>query len=301
MSDAYWRGVTGSTSTGTTSTYVRMPTYTQQPRDENPLVQGSGPITCSTSRAIAKRPLMVWDVNGYYRAFGIDFPYRPTRKEIRAGWLKADPGAGRGMPTDERLIYIFKQLLDPVIRAAYDECPFGSRFLDKYVEAEIRRKAIDEAQRRMMAEGLDMTEDVVERYQSKVYEEMGVEFDDTPEDAIDNDPLELEDPKRPAKFEYAFYIWRLGRPGTDQESRAVAEWQTLIVKALADRGEENLQIAVGLFSRTQHRFVLAKIGQQRLNVFFLNVSEFPSVSLAEMAVDQWLRENHAALPSQESR
>lgn len=112
--------------------------------------EGSGPEQCSSSQALGQLPEICWDVCGYYRRLG----FRPsefrqvTAKALRLRYLALDPRQENG-----HLFYAMSQLLDPLIRRAYDLMPLGGLFLgDRDVRELIERKAALEASRRNAAD-----------------------------------------------------------------------------------------------------------------------------------------------------
>jgi hypothetical protein len=101
-------------------------------------VQRSG----SSCQELALLPGIIWDVCGYYRRLGVGT--RATVKQIRIAYLGKDP-----QQRSEPLFYAASQLLDPVIRRAYDLMPLGGLFMgDRSVRETIERKAAMEASRR---------------------------------------------------------------------------------------------------------------------------------------------------------
>src|SRR5690348_4532650 len=86
-------------------------------RYETPVRLGWGPDRWSTSMALVPVERVCHDVNGYYRELGVD--WRATRKELLQAYLAKDG------QSDVRLTYVFKQLLNPQVREAYDKSPKG--------------------------------------------------------------------------------------------------------------------------------------------------------------------------------
>jgi hypothetical protein len=56
-----------------------------------------GPVDISTETALEPAWDLVWDVNGYYRALGVVWPYKASRKALRLAYQE------RGGPDDEYL------------------------------------------------------------------------------------------------------------------------------------------------------------------------------------------------------
>ena len=78
----------------------------------------------------------VYDVNGYYRALGIGWPFRPTKRELMRGLPRQRRASATSSPRTR-----LKRLLDKEIRAAYDARPYGQPMDDKYRWLELSRKA----------------------------------------------------------------------------------------------------------------------------------------------------------------
>ena len=85
-----------------------------------------GPFAWSTSKVIMRRSSVVcWDVNGYYRALGIAYPFvHATQREIREAYLALDG------PNSYWLTLIFTTFLDPAEKARYDALPLGEKYPD---------------------------------------------------------------------------------------------------------------------------------------------------------------------------
>jgi hypothetical protein len=182
-------------------------------------------------------PQVCWDVCGYYRRLGVH--WQASRKDIRLAYLARDP-----MKRNEPLHYVLTQLLDPLIRRAYDLMPLGGLFLgDRGVRESIERAAAREAARRtsMMDPG-EMTA------QEEVLTEWGFEKGVSEDDARErlagqfragtsSDELgnSLDD------WERHWGWYRLADPyddpyGTGIDSRPLERWQALIAAALQEAG-----------------------------------------------------------------
>lgn len=296
-------GTTSSTWTGTATTNFNLAyrPMVDPMVDHGPEVRGSGPLVASSSRALARRPLIIWDVNCYYRDLGIRFPYRPTRSEIRQAWFAKDPGARYGRPRNARLIFVFRQLLDDRVRDAYDNCPHGEVFLDDYVRALIRRKAVEEAHRRARLAGFNVVDDaeLVADFERSVYSEMGFdvdheEEDDTPSEALDATPPPAQDVARPATFGFAYFVWRIHAIGLSDQP--LSEWQSMVGSALAERSITT-RFAVGLHHRMPQSYLILTVGD--ILVFLLHQEQTPTPFLARSAVAQWLGDFSRSLRSRE--
>lgn len=284
---AWGRGTWGTNATsGGLSTHA----YTL-PMTTDPFLSGTGPAECSSSTALSVVPAFIFDVNGYYRELGV--PTNATRAQLRLAYHDRDG------QSSERLTYVLKQLLDPAVRRAYDECVLGQIYIDKYVEAAMRRKAQAEAQRRLdehRARGFVVNEGVEKETLQRVFKDMGVDVSfedvqtgsDTPEDAVDGPSVtDNDDPADPAKeipFSYSYYLWRCRVTGKHHID-ALARWQELLVSAMSKRGVRR-RFAVGLLGGMASPMALARVGYR--DVFFLKHDEPPTAALAERAVSEWL-------------
>ena len=252
---------------------------------------GYGPPECSSSTSLATLPGVRWDVNGYYRELGV-LP-SATRKQLRIAYMEKDG------QSSARLTYIFKQLLNAEVRREYDLTPLGELFMDDYVRAMLDRKIKDEAHKRavrLQEEGVAVDMLDLSSFERDAAAEMGVNYaPDTPDEVVDGNPSGVQDGPRPAKFDYAYYLWAL-RPsleGTEESTvRLVrlAEWQRLLVRALSREGLR-LKFAVGLHGKP-HRWVEASIGYR--TVFLLNVFEDPSEELATQVAQGLARASKVA-------
>lgn len=228
----------------------------------SPMVMGFGPLTASTCRDLVPFPLHCWDVLGYYRTLGVH--WKATRKELMVAYQ-----AFGNMPTAYQT-HVFKQLLNPAKRRAYDSTPLGQLFLDDdYVQDWLKQKAAAEAARRSRAGTPTTAREVVEEEYKFVPEE--------PKEAIDTTESDGPDSASSATpFLYAWFTWRSKKEETD----VLAEWQSLIVKAVAEQGAV-LNVAVGFVGKQPHRYLVGRVGKTQ--VAFLNDRECPTEALASAA------------------
>lgn len=186
-----------------------MPTTT---RADRPRLVGDGPATCSTCTSLVRQPEFIADVNGYYRDLGVD--PRASRVQIKRAYLARGTG-------DVRLTFVVKQLLDPVVRRAYDLTPLGHVFFDRYVLASVRRSAALRATRGAGEDGATP---------------------DTPSEVVlDTTGSAEQGVSRTTEWPYSFYLW-----GTDREDKKMlAELQERLVAHLS-KAQQIHQVAVGL-------------------------------------------------------
>ncbi|MCW2929893.1 MAG: hypothetical protein JWM19_855 [Actinomycetia bacterium] len=219
--------------------------------------EGAAEAEASSCTALALRPDHCWDVCGYYRALGVH--WRATRKEVLAAQIRLDPWRDRRRDVS----YAVDQLLDPVIRRAYDLMPLGGLFMgDRDVRARIEKLAAMEASRRnaeAWAAGEDRPEPAA---LGRVLGEWGFTKDLTPDEARDRlagEPFrrgrasdELGSSRGDWESSWGWY--RLTDPYDPDDggapSPAVLEaWQAMVSGALAAAGQR-VSFAVGTWPGT---------------------------------------------------
>jgi hypothetical protein len=221
-------------------------------------------------------PERIWDVNGYYRELGVATD--ATRKQLRLAYQAKDG------QSSERLTYIITQLLNPEVRFAYDCAPPGEPFLDKYVWEQIRARMkdrISDAMQRMHDLGVDLDLVNDEALERDVAAEMGFRpvEEDTPSEVVDSDPSSgQDDPDRPAKFEYSYYLWNT-RSRQDDRLGRLAEWQQMLVSAFSREGLR-ITFAVGIHGGHPSTWIEAEVGYRK--VLFLREGLEPTIELAEV-------------------
>jgi hypothetical protein len=241
---------------------------------DSPMLWGNGPAECSSCTDLSVVPGVIWDVNGYYRSLGAD--PRADRKALRLAYQAKDGQASA------RLTYVMGQLLNPEIRRAYDLMPLGSIFMDDYVREEINRFAKARAAERaadLSAKGWDVTDEMYDDLLDETFRFMGVtdEPEDTPSEPLDQGIEMSKDPSSPAKFAYAYYIWRTSiRRALDRE-QDLAAWQGLLISALAQEGIRT-RFSIGWHGSKDHDVLLAQVGYRQ--VFFLGLEVTPTEELA---------------------
>lgn len=252
----------------------------QEPDDglryEIPVRLGWGPARWSTSMALVPVTRVCHDVNGYYRELGVD--WRATRKELMQAYMAKDG------QSSVRLTYVFKQLLDPLIREAYDKSPKGEPFLDDYTQDDLKRRAHVEAARRSNL-GQTVTPD-------EVLDEMGyVSLDD--EEGVDTVRANRQDSsqsKARQGWRYSYYAWQT-REFVQNESR-LQEWQELLSQASGLVGS-TAEIAIGVTSvlgLSDPPFMIEVVGGNPV-IFFSTEAE-PESGIAEQALTEFLESSH---------
>lgn len=242
-----------------------------------------GPTEVSTDQRLA--PMTdwpIWDVNGYYRAIGVQWPYRPTKKQMRLNYQRV------GGPNNDYSTYAFKQLLDAELRFRYDRRPLGQPIDDSYRWAEARRMASDFAARQSRATGMRVTvedilgEDLVARMSAQAEaERQAEEIKDKRDDEEDSE--ERETLEEHFVWPFAYYLLGSRKFGEDQR---LADWQTMLVRAFS-REALSLHVAVGYLGRTHAaaaRVRHPKPEGGHVQILFLHEDVEPSQELADVVV-----------------
>lgn len=251
--------------------YERPPAhqYQNHQRDsvENPVKMGRGSPLASPTVALAIRPIVCWDVNGYYGALGVH--WKATRKELREAYQSLNG------QNSVYLTYVLKQLLNDEIRYEYDCMPLGEQFLnDDYVQDALKAKAAEVASRRSKEGRYTTPREVVEE-QYRFIPEADEAADGAPDPEMSDPDATVTDD---GNWPWPYYVWRTFA----QDTAKLSAWQTLLVSAMAERGFTG-SFAVGLFGRQPHR-VLTGWTEDNL-VIYLSVREDATQELAEHAVD----------------
>lgn len=246
-------------------------------RPEEPYKVGSGPAECSTSTELVCTPEVIWDVNGYYRSLGFEFPYTGvTRKAIRIAALRLDSSSS------VRLTFVVNQLLDRYVRYDYDRMPLGETYMDGWIEHELKQQAKREAFHRSAQQGREIDfQEVLNEWGAAAL---------TEEEVAEVERMRAEDQKRKAlvartKWGWSYYLWRAKK--YDQET--LREWQTLLVSEFSRAGAR-LRFCVGFLGEQPHPWVSVVVGS-RLAIL-LNEAEAPTTELAAKAVAAVLTEHN---------
>lgn len=242
---------------------------------------GDGPVTWSCSRTLAVRRPVVYDVNGYYRELGVK--HDANRRELREAYQAQD---GQSSP---RLTYVLRQLLDPVVREAYDRSPLGRPFLDDYVEDTVKRQAAREAQKRTSQTGsFTSAEQVLGDWGYILLDDDG-----------DGEPLDTvasvrQDQGSQAvattpRWGYASYAWQTTSYLRDEAT--LVAWQAALTRVADARGLSQPNLAIGTTAMSEVCIMLDEYHGQHV-AFFPEEAE-PSDQIAGEALDAF----HALLDS----
>lgn len=238
-------------------------------REDQPQVEGFGPLAASTCTALALAPEWCWDVNGYYRSLGVH--WKATRGELMRAYQVLDG------PNSVYLTYVLKQLLNTSVRRSYDMTPLGQLFLDDiFIQQAIKKAAVKEAAERSAA-GVPVTAEEV------IAEKFAYEPPSPLDENANNDETDPSLDLGPWPF--AYFVWRSKRA----ETNILAEWQALIIRSVAERGG-HLHFAVGFMGKQPHRYLVGRVG--RLQVAFLSDKECPTPGLASAAAHALMNDMH---------
>jgi hypothetical protein len=225
---------------------------------------GVGPDVWSSCTELAVPVRFCWDVNGYYAALGV--PTGATRRELREAYQVLE---GQSSPY---LTYVFKQLLNPETRAAYDAAPLGQLFLDEYTQRQLKRRAKTEAHRRS-AQGEFVTAEQVMDDWGYVAEEEGEGVDTV-------SPTEQNSPRKAERLEYSYYGWKTTKFMMDEG--VLQGWQRVLTATAAQLGIAP-RLSFGITSVSDRPYILEQVGD-RVVIFFLEGEE-PTESVARDAID----------------
>lgn len=251
--------------------------------------EGAAEAEASSCTQLALLPDHCWDVCGYYRTLGVH--WRATAREVRVAYLGLDP-------TNELrdVHYAMTQLLDPVIRRAYDLMPLGGLFLgDREVRERIEKLAAMEASRRN-AEAWRNGEDREDLGQAAVLREWGFDKGVSADEARDRLAGEAFRRGRASDelgssrgdWEASWGWYRLTDPyepdAGDSPSPAVLEaWQAMVSAALSAAGQR-VSFAVGTWpGRGVHVLQVSKEGC----IFFIGRGKITR-EMATVAVVGWM-------------
>lgn len=259
----------------------------QEPDDglryDHPVRLGWGPARWSTSTALVPFERVCHDVNGYYRELGVD--WRATRKGLREAYVARDGQASA------RLTYVFKQLLDPLTREAYDKSPKGQPFLDDYTEDQLKRDAHTEAARRSSVGQQVSSNEVLDEWGYVALDEEEV---DTVRAARKNEP---QHKARRQQWKYSYYAWQT-KDFVQNEAR-LQEWQGLLSVAAGQLGFSS-EIAIGVTSMlglSDQQFMIEPV--EGKSVVFFSTDAEPTSEIAEQALTEILESTQ--IPESPSR
>lgn len=233
---------------------------------DRPYQLGGGPAEWSTCMALVPFELTVHDVNGYYRELGVH--HKATRRELMDAYVARD---GQSSP---RLTYVFKQLLNPKTRDAYDRMPQGETFLDEYTVDELRRRASAESSRLARQGEIKNVEQVLDSWGYEVLED---DLDNVKALGKDSTQSKQRDP-----WGYSYYGYRTAQGWVNDELPRA--WQEHLSRAAARKGVSP-RIAIGLVGLSDHPFMMMEVGGKP--VVFFPEGEEPSDSIADDVIESF--------------
>jgi len=210
------------------------------------LREGTGPDDATSTQVLARYPEIIWDVCGYYRRLGFDWrEFRAAGpRQIRMRYLALDP-----RQEDEPLFYAATQLLDPLIRRAYDAQPLGGLFLgDRDVRERLEELAAREASR-LTAEARQYDPDGTDEpvRQEDILRGWGMDKSAaSPEEARERLAASVLGATLEGSWERAWSYYVLAEPGERAEvpEGLLEAWQQLVCAALSEAGA-TVRFAVG--------------------------------------------------------
>lgn len=236
-----------------------------------PVQLGWGPARWSASTVLARRREVSHDVNGYYRALGVH--WRANRRELREAYQARDGQSSAW------LTYVLRQLLDPVVREAYDMSPLGQPFLDDYTNDQVKKNAAYEAARRTASHGSPTSAE-------QVLDEWGYRLMD-PDSPLDTvTPTGQDQSSRnadAAPWGYSSYAWKTLAPVRDEQR--LRAWQEHLVREASGRTLGS-PLSIGFTGVSDAPFTLKAVKGEWV-VFFAEDEE-PSAEVAGQALDQLL-------------
>ncbi len=246
-------------------------------RPDDPYKVGSGPAECSSSTELVRTPEVIWDVNGYYRSLGFEFPYTGvTRKAIRIAALALDSSSS------VRLTFVVNQLLDRYVRYDYDRMPLGETYMDGWIEHELKQQAKRTAAQRSAEQGEPVDfEKILEEWGAAALSE---------EELAEIERMKAEDQQRKALaakwgWGWSYYLWRSRK----YDPEVLREWQSLLISEFSRAGAR-VKFCVGFLGEQPHPWVSVVVGS-RLAIL-LNEAEAPTTELATKAVAAVLAEHN---------
>lgn len=255
------------------------PSIPQTPISKTTRVVHNGALLASSCTALDIPNRIVWDVNGWYAMLGADT--HADRKALREAYI-----ANQCWRSDYAT-YVFQQLLDPEVRAAYDAMPLGRQFMaDKFVQAAIHQAAHTEAAKRARATGVGVTRDAY----AQVLDEMGYLMPD--EDEPDPDAPELVRHTSTHVFDDEDWRWSYYLNEVDcHDVVRLRDWQSMLITALSEVGE-TVHFAVGFTAQKNSESKgFTKIEGTATMVAYLGALTQPSPALAEKVAKNLLITN----------
>lgn len=232
-------------------------------------IDADSPIYVSTSRELAQvSDQPVWDVNGYYRALGVAFPFKPTRAEMRQAYLD------NHRSLDRYATYGMTRLLDREFRAHYDARPIGEPVDDKYRWEEMRRLAAAWAAAETIKRGELVTEEefigaIVAKKMTEAAEEEALEESE----AVEEPMIDLS--QMEADWPFGFWLWGSRK----RDERVLSEWQCMLSEELWAK-RLRVRLGVGYVGHLAEPSV--RVRHDQLDIVLLHEGQEPTQELAAL-------------------
>jgi hypothetical protein len=244
-------------------------------RHDLPRRGGEGPLEASSCVTMTVTPEIIWDVNGYYRALGFEWPFTGiTKKALRLAYHGLD---------GEKSVYltqVLKLLLNETERRKYDAAPFGRQHMD-IIQVEALLAMV-----KRMAAAIKPSNDT-RATQREILKQMGFNLPDPDAEHYPNgqypdgqDSCKDEDLLIETFWRWGYYRWGTGCTDITRLGR----WQELLVSQLAAL-EVTTKVCVGYIGRgrTDSRFVVARTYGVR--TVYLREDMAPDEEMAVAAAD----------------
>lgn len=210
-----------------------------------PLPSGRGAPWFTTSVALVPYPEVVWDVNGYYQAFGV--PTHASRAEIGRAYQNANG------QNDVWLTMAVKVLLGGE-RAVYDATPLGRLYVDD---------TLREAYRRYMVQRMAQT-----------FSELGIRLDEA-QGVVDTGASNVIDCSDTTNdLAWCRWNWRSARSDTS----LLSLWRNALLTSLAQHQLPPLRLALGWQGAQSQRVVLTELGDGVIGVLVHEAEASPPTS-----------------------
>lgn len=255
-----------------------------------PYKAGDGPVACSTSTELVPGPGVIWDTNGYYGLFGIEFPYRPvTKAELRRRALELFAREGQSTLATYALSLLMS---DSPERRDYHYTALGDQYLDVFTQEKLKAMAAMvasdlcaqgdtvTAREVLQSWGLELTEQPLQTSDpdaATLPDEPDPEPDPQPEDEADD--VTLSEVSATQTWDWSFYVQTAPRIDLDQ----LRAWQESLVSALNAYYPGMLEgFAVGVVGGQGEQFRVDVIDGEI--VFLIDDQTWPTEHMAFLAM-----------------
>mgnify|MGYP000872290916 FL=1 len=216
----------------------------------DPFIGEAGQMTCSSSLTLDLARRHIWDVNGYYREFGVD-PH-VSKAELRQAYQDSSQ--------DDRLTYIATVLLNDENRITYDLLPIGSLWFDPFLAASVLEEVLAEAG------GQDIPEEGEQSAREAIAERL-------------DQPITVSQTSYRSHNSrgWGHYTWHIGPRGW-----LMSRWRFMLSLAAKELGVVIPDLMVGVM-RGDSPWVVHRLSAGR-TIFFLEVDAVCSTDMARAAI-----------------